>query len=365
MQPLAAFLATIRPPSTPVLVVRRAALAANLAVMQAACDAAGVRLRAHGKMHKCGMIGRAQVAAGAVGLCCQTVGEAEAFARAGIADLLVTSPPPPWGWARLAEAAEQARIAAVVDSAAQVALANAAAAAMGTVLGIMVDIDPGMHRTGVAHGQVAGLIRQVRAARHLRYDGVQAYAGNLQHIAARADRAAANAAMTAALKSLVAQLDAAGLAPPAVTGAGTGTYALDLAAGVYTELQCGSYALMDVEYADCDAPEDHWPFAPAVFVVTTVVSAQHAGHVTCDAGLKAVALDGPPPRVVAPAGATWRAMGDEHGMITGPHSPGEGGLVFLQPGHCDPTINLYDALFAADEQGGLERWPVDARRVTG
>ena len=364
MQPLADFLAAVRPPSTPALIVRRAALDANIAVLQAACDAAGVRLRAHGKMHKCSTLGRAQVAAGAIGLCCQTVGEAEAFARGGIADLLVTSPPPAWGWARLAAVAGQARTAAVIDSARQVGLAQAAAAAAGVTLGIVIDVDPGMQRTGVAPGEVAALVGQVRAAPHLRYDGIQCYAGNLQHIADRTARAAANAAATAVLRTLVAALDAAGLAPPVVTGGGTGTYALDLAAGVYTELQCGSYALMDIEYGDCDGPAGDWPFLPALFVAASIVSAHHASHVTCDAGLKAVSTDGPPARVLVPGGATWRAFGDEHGAIAGDDLPGEGALVFLQHGHCDPTINLYDALLVADEDGALERWPVDARRVT-
>lgn len=364
MQPLADFLAMLRPPLTPVLIVRRAALMANLSAMQAACDAAGVGLRAHGKMHKCSALGRLQVAGGAAGLCCQSVGEADAFARGGIADLLVTSPPPPWGWARLAAVAGTARLAAVVDSAAQIALAAAAATAAGVTLGIVVDIDTGQRRTGVRPGAVAALAAQAGASPGLRYDGIQAYSGHLQHVADRAARAAANADATAAVQALVAELTVAGLAPRVVTGGGTGTYALDLAGGVYTELQCGSYALMDVEYGDCGAPEGEWAFAPALFVAASVVSAQQATHITCDAGLKALSSDGPAARVVSPSGTTWRAMGDEHGAIIGDALPAEGELVFLQPGHADPTINLHDALFVADEDGTLERWPVDARRVT-
>jgi D-serine deaminase-like pyridoxal phosphate-dependent protein len=364
MQSLDQFLATIRPPMTPVLIVRRSALEANIAAMQAACDAAGVRLRAHGKMHKTSQLGRAQIQAGAVGLCCQTIGEAEAYAAAGIADLLVTSPMPPWGWPRLAAIARDARVAAVVDSAAQIDLARLAASAAGVTLGIVIDVDPGMHRTGAAPQDVVALARHVTGATSLRYDGIQAYSGQLQHVSDRTARTEANASATAMVKALVAELVAAVLAPPVVTGGGTGTYALDLAAGVYTELQCGSYALMDVEYTDCGAPVDDWPFAPALFVAASVVSARHPTHVACDAGLKAVAVDGPAARVVSPMGCSWRAMGDEHGAIIGSDLPGEGALVFLQPGHCDPTINLYDALFVVDEDGALERWPIDARRVT-
>ena len=353
MQPLAEFLARVAPPQTPALVVRRAALMANLAAMQAACDAGGVRLRAHGKMHKCSALGRLQVAGGAVGLCCQTVGEAEAYAAAGIADLMVTAPVPPWGWARLA--ALQVRVAVVIDSAAQLAHAVAS----GGAFELFVDIDPGFHRAGVATADAGVLAASIVAAGQ-RFGGVQAYAGHLQHAP---DRAGANAVFTAALAGLVGTLRAAGMAPPQVTGAGTGTYGLDIAGGVFTEIQAGSSALMDVDYTDAGAGVGDWPFAPALFLAATVVSAQHAGFVTCDAGLKAFHSDGPPPRVITPPGARWRSMGDEHGAITAPVA--EGALVWLQPGHVDPTVALHDAFFVADEDGGLERWAIDARRQSG
>lgn len=366
MQSLDEFLARVSPPMTPVAVVRRAALDANLAALQAACDAAGVRLRAHGKMHKCPALARAQVAAGAVGLCCQTVGEAEAYAAAGLTDLLVTAPLAPWGAARLAAlAAAGVRIAAVADSEAQLARLDAAARAAGTVLDLVIDVDLGLRRAGAAVADAPRLAALAAGAAGLRFAGCQAYLGHLQHLADLPARAAANAAATAALAGLVGVLRDAGLPPAAVTGGGTGTFALDLAGGVFTELQAGSYALMDVEYTDCGAPGGGgWPFGAALFVAATVVSARHATHVTCDAGLKALSADGPAARVVSHAGATYRSFGDEHGAIIGGQLPGEGALVWLQPGHCDPTINLHDALFVADEDGRLERWPVSARRVT-
>lgn len=381
MQPLADFLARVSPPQTPVLVIRRAALLANLAVMQAACDTAGVRLRAHGKMHKCSTLGRLQVAGGAVGLCCQTVGEAETYAAAGIADLMVTAPVPPWGWARLA--ALPGRIAAVVDSPAQLAQAVAS----GGAFDLFVDVDPGMHRAGAATDRVGGLAAAIEATPGVCFGGLQAYAGHLQHAP---DRAAANAAFTARLAALVAALVTEGLAPPHVTGGGTGTYDLDVAAGVFSEIQAGSYALMDVDYTDAGAAQGDWPFHPALFMAASVVSAQHVPIVTCDAGLKAFHSDGPPPRVVAGAapGSRWRSMGDEHGAIVHPafaerlrngdsvtaidasagvppDAPAEGGIVWLQPGHVDPTIVLHDAFLVADEDGTFEIWPIDAKRTLG
>ncbi len=395
MQPLAAFLALVAPPQTPALVVRRAAMAANIAAMQSACDSAqggaGIRLRAHGKMHKSSKMALAQVAAGAIGVCCQTVGEAETYAAAGVRDVMLTAPVPPWGWPRLAALARAgARVSAVIDSPAQ--LGRAAAEAAG--LHLFVDVDPGTHRAGVAHAEAPALAAAIVATPGVEWGGIQAYAGHVQHIGGGAARVVANAAVTADLQALVAALAAAGMAPPQVTGGGTGTYALDLAGGVFTEIQAGSYALMDVEYDACGAPEGDWPFQPALFVAATIVSARHRALRTCDAGLKAIHSDGPPPRVVAgaAAGSRWRSLGDEHGAILHPDflgrlrdaprgsdaiaaidaeggmapegSPAEAALVWLQPGHVDPTVALHDAYLVADEDGSFEIWPIDARRKT-
>lgn len=378
------------PPVTPALVVRRAALAVNLAAMQQACDRAGVALRAHGKMHRSSGIGRLQVAAGAVGLCCQTVGEAEAFAAGGIADLLVTAPVPPWGADRLARlAGAGARVTAVADSPAQIDRLAAAAQAAGTRLGLLVDVDLGQRRTGVAPAAAPALAARAAALPALRYQGLQCYLGHLQHLP-EADRAPAHAAAMAALAALVARLRAEGLAPAVVTGGGTGTAPHDLASGLFTELQAGSYAFMDVQYGEAGVS-----FAPALFLAATVVSATHRSHVTVDAGLKALASDGPMPRVAAgaPAGSRFRFMGDEHGAIfhpsalphlagaTGPLAfaeavarldtdpafppptdlPHEGSLVWLIPGHVDPTVNLHASLLFADEDGSVVSMPIDAR----
>lgn len=385
-----------RPPMTPALVVRRAVLEQNLTAMQALCDAAGVKLRAHGKMHKCSTLGRRQVELGAVGLCCQTVGEAEVYAAAGIGDLLVTSPPAPWGAARIAAIAKGGvKIAVVADDAGQIDRLSAAAAAADTIIGLVIDIDLGTHRTGVPPEEVLALVRHANAAPGLLYRGVQAYLGHLQHLPDLDVRRAACEVTRQRLGGLVGELTEAGLAPQLVTGGGTGTYAADLASGVFNEIQAGSYAFMDVEYEDCPSPDGGpWAFAPSLFLAATVVSARHKTHAVCDAGLKAHSVDGPPARIAAgaPQGARWRPMGDEHGAIFHPamtqalksggdfdravtatdadeaipwpaDAPQVGDLVWLQPGHIDPTVNLHDALFVVDELGGVEVWPIDARRT--
>jgi 3-hydroxy-D-aspartate aldolase len=373
MQSLPDFMARVSPPITPALVVRRAAMLNNINALHEDCAARGVRLRAHGKMHKCSMLGRLQIEHGGVGLCCQTVGEAEAFVAGGVMDVLVTSPVPPWGWPRLAALSQRANVAAVVDSVSQLLAARAAmlaggaavlaggasAAAGGDRLTIFVDVDPGMGRAGVAPEHALALAQQIPAMPGLRFGGLQAYCGHHQHLLP-AERTAAHANWSVRLKSLVMAFSNAGLPPPQVTGGGTGTAALDLAAGVYTELQAGSYALMDVEYGDLG----DLPYQPALFVAASVVSANHAGHVTCDAGHKALHPNGPPQRVLHPAGSRYQPAGDEHGAIIPPGGLREGSLVWLQPGHVDPTVALHDAFFVADEDGTLERWPIDARRVT-
>lgn len=388
--PASRLLSLPHPPQTPALVIDHNALERNLVLMQVACTAHGVRLRPHGKMHKCSTLGKLQLAQGAVGLCCQTVGEAEAFARAGIRDLLVSAPVPEWGARRLAALAAEtgAIVSAVCDSVAQVDRLAAAARGAGVTIGALVDVDIAMHRAGCAPEEAPELAARIAASDGLHYRGVQAYFGNLQHLAD--GRGEANAGRTRILQDLVARLSVEGLPPPVVTGGGSGTYALDLAGGVFTELQCGSYALMDAEYLDCGGPDGGWRFEPALFIAGSVVSAKHKSHVTIDVGLKASSAD-VAPRVVGGAapGSIWRSMGDEHGAIVHPayfdalaagadvaaidadgtmalpaDAPGEGAIVWLVPGHCDPTINLFDAFYVTDGEGGYDRWPIDARRVS-
>jgi D-serine deaminase-like pyridoxal phosphate-dependent protein len=277
----------------------------------------------------------------------------------------------------------------VADSAAQIARLSEAAVAAGTELGVLIDIDLGQHRTGVAPADVVPLVRAALASPGLGWRGLQCYLGHLQQAP---DRAEAHRVAMQALAGLVAALRQQGLAPELVTGGGTGTAGLDLAAGVLNELQAGSYAFMDAQYAASGVP-----YAPALLLATTVVSAAHKSHVTVDAGLKALAADGLPPNVHAgaPAGSRFAFQGDEHGAIIHPSAlpalkaagpsgflaavaaldadpgipypadaPREGDVVWLQPGHVDPTVNLHDAFWLMDEDGRLERVAIDARRVT-
>jgi D-serine deaminase-like pyridoxal phosphate-dependent protein len=238
-----------------------------------------------------------------------------------------------------------------------------AANAGGRTLTVFVDVDPGNHRTGVASPEAAvALAEAIVAAPNLTLVGVQFYCGSQQHIQSFAERRAAIAERTDYLRTVLDALRAAGHPIPVVTGGGTGTYLIDAELGVLTELQTGSYIFLDREYGECElSPGDAPVFEPALFLDATVISANTAGMVTVDAGLKALSTDAGPPVVMG--GGLYAFMGDEHGAIIsdGGVLPGLGGRVTLQPGHCDPTVNLHDAYHVVDGETVVEIWPVTAR----
>ena len=227
----------------------------NIAEMAAFAKAHKVNLRPHSKTHKSADIARRQIAAGALGVCCAKLGEAEALGEAGIESLHITSPVvTPQAIARLIELNGKAKdLMVVVDHPANVDALAAAAAKAGKPLTVVVDIDPGMHRTGVATPDaVVELVKKVTGLKSLKYAGVQFYCGRHQHIVSFAERKAEIEERTEYLKGILAKLDAAGLKPGIITGSGTGTHYIDAKLGVFTELQVGSYVFMDHDYNVCD-----------------------------------------------------------------------------------------------------------------
>ena len=357
--------------NTPALILDLAAFERNVARMAAFARAHGVALRPHAKSHKSADIARAQIAAGAVGLCCAKLGEAEALAAEGIEGLHLTSPvvTPP-AIERLAALSRQMASLSVVADHPDAVDALAEAAQGGPALTVFVDIDPGIRRTGVASPQHAvELARRIAERPSLRYGGVQFYCGAQQHIQCFAERREAIVERTGYLSTCLADLAAAGLPPKVVTGGGTGSHAIDAELGVLTELQVGSYIFMDREYAECDPCEGgsgeggEVPFETALLVDARVISANATGLVTIDAGLKAFATDAGPPVVLAGAcdDARYRFMGDEHGAVIGSNLPGLGARITLGTPHCDPTVNLYDAYHVISGESLTAIWPVTAR----
>lgn len=354
--------------NTPVLVIDRDALDRNIARMADFAKASGLTLRPHAKTHKSLDVARLQIAAGATGICCAKLGEAEALTESGeIQNVLITSPvvsvP---AIARLAALHQRVTdLMVVVDHPDNVG-ALAAAFTADRPLGVLIDVDPGIHRTGVASLEAAlALAQEIAAQPSLVFQGLQYYCGVHQHIASYADRRTAIEERTAYLSAIIAALGAAGLPPRIISGGGTGTHHIDAELGVFTELQVGSYVFMDRQYAECDlAGDGGQAFETSLFVDARVVSANTPGLVTIDAGFKAFATDGGSPviRSGAPEGAAYHFMGDEHGAI---FPSGEGrrlaDIVSLQVPHCDPTVNLYDAYHVVRGDMLIDIWPVTAR----
>lgn len=358
--------------NTPVLVLELDALHRNIAKLAATTRERGVALRPHAKTHKSVDIARLQIAAGAVGICCAKIGEAEVLADGGIEGLLITSPvTSPMAIERLAMLAARAPTTmATVDDPQVASRIDAALAANNATLDVLVDIDPEIHRTGVASAEAAVILAQlIGGLPHLRFRGVQFYCGAQQHIAGYADRRAAIIQRTDYLKSVIGALADAGLAPEIVTGSGTGTHLIDIELGVLTECQAGSYVFMDKQYLDCDLAgqgSGELPFETALAVDARVVSANHDGLVTIDAGYKSLSTDGGVAVVRhGPAeGAGFAFMGDEHAALSQP-GIGEklrpGDVVSLIVPHCDPTVNLYDYYHVVHGDTLVALWLVSAR----
>ena len=355
--------------NTPALVLDLDRFERNIAHMAAFARRSGVALRPHAKTHKSADVARAQIAAGSIGQCCAKLGEAEALAGEGIDGLHLTSPivTDP-GIGRLVALNARVSGLSVVADHPDAVDALAAAAAGGKPVSVVVDIDPGIRRTGVASAENAlALARRIGEHASLAYAGVQFYCGFQQHIASYAERRAAIADRTAYLRTAIDALVAAGLPPPLVTGGGTGSHVIDAELGVLTEIQVGSYVFMDREYGDCDLDgSGAAPFATALMVDSRVISANTPGIATVDAGFKALAADAGPPPILsgAPKQSRYMFMGDEHGAVIAPSgeaAPSLGERVTLATPHCDPTVNLYDAYHVVREDRLVAIWPVTAR----
>ena len=357
--------------NTPVLVLDVEALDRNIAAMAELTASHGVALRPHAKTHKSVDIAKRQIAAGAVGVCCAKIGEAEVLSEGGVTGILITSPvAAPRAIERLAVLAARADgLMAVVDHPDVAARIDAALADANARLDVIIDIDPGIARTGVASAEAAvALSGTIAAAPNLEYRGVQFYCGSQQHIESYADRRTAIVERTAYLQGVIAALSEAGFAPEIITGSGTGTHRIDLDLGVFTELQAGSYVFMDKQYLDCDLIGEGGPppFAVSLSVDARVVSANHSGLVTIDSGYKSLSTDGGVAVVQrgAPDTAFFAFMGDEHAALIAPGigtqlAPGD--PVSLTVPHCDPTVNLYDSYHVVAGDTLVDIWPVSAR----
>jgi D-serine deaminase-like pyridoxal phosphate-dependent protein len=355
---------------TPALLLDLDRFERNLARMASHVRAAGKHLRPHAKTHRCPEIARRQITVGALGVACAKLGEAEVMAGAGIRGLLITTEivAPPSIRRLLRLLAEAPDTLVVVDDARNVADLGRAAGAEGRVVDVLVDVDVGGRRTGAQPGPPAlALGRLVAAHPSLRLRGLQGYAGQCAHVVGWKARRDASHVALAALLETRRLFESAGLPVEIVAGGSTGTYDIDVELDGLTELQAGSYCVMDLDYRRIGGREGDafTGFEMALAVVATVVSVPTADRAMVDAGLKAFSTDKPfPPEPVERPGISYGFAGDEHGRltITDPSRPPRlGERIEFFPPHCDPTFNLYDRVYAVRGSEVEAVWDVAAR----
>lgn len=355
---------------TPCLVLDLDALERNVKKMGDIARQMGVRHRIHGKMHKSVDVALLQERlGGSCGVCCQKVSEAEVFVRGGIKDVLVSNQVrDPAKIDRLARLPKLgARTIVCVDDLANVADLSAAAQRHGTTIECLVEIDCGAGRCGVkTTPEVVAIAKAIAAAPGLKFSGIQAYQGAMQHMDKYEDRKAKIDIAVAQVADAVAGLKAVGLGCDIVGGAGTGSYYFEGRSGVYNELQCGSYAFMDADYGrilDKDGRRiDQGEWENALFILTSVMSHAKADKAIVDAGLKAQSVDSGLPVVYGRTDVKYVKCSDEHGVVEDPNGVLKvNDKLRLVPGHCDPTCNVHD--WYVGVRGGVVEvvWPVSAR----
>ena len=347
---------------TPALLLDLDKFEANLSRMAGHMMKAGKKLRPHAKAHKCVEIARRQIAAGAVGVCVATISEAELMAKAGISELLLTSPvADPLKIARIVQTGAMA----VVDHVQQAAWYQEAAQAADRKVDLLVDLDVGDHRTGASSlEQALSIAEIVDRSSHLRLRGLQAYSVHGSHASGAEERVKVSAESYARAVAFRDAMARKGLSTEILTGGSTGTWNIDTQIPELTELQAGSYIFMDMAYRRAGLDFEH-----ALTVLSTVVSANHASSVSLDGGTKAFATDrgyGPEPACLR--GLKYRWGGDEFGYleiwiarrlhcIRKLRRPKIGKIEMIPP-HCDPTVNLYDRIYACRGERVEAAWPL-------
>lgn len=306
---------------TPALIVELDVFETNIRKMAALAASFGVALRPHFKMHKCPAVALRQIQHGAIGLCCQKVGEAEVMAAAGVRDILVSN--------EVVSASKLRRLCALApgldwlgvcaDCVEGVDAIEAACAAAGVHLDVLVELDferpegmdpaipfaGGFQRCGAKGPRLVEVAQRIAVSPHLGFGGLQAYYGKAQHIRDYEERRSAIESAAAQVRAALDALAAVGLSCARVSGAGTGTAGMEAATGLWTELQAGSYPFMDVDYGAIHDPggatlHETDGYRSSLFVLTEVMSCPGPGRMVCDAGLKVRCAPPPPARPTAP-----------------------------------------------------------------
>ena len=357
---------------TPSLLLDIDVLDENIRTMARHAIDAGKQIRPHAKTHKCSRIAQRQMdAGGCVGISVATLGEAEGLIDAGIGEILITSPVTPAGKVSRLMACRRRtdRIVVAVDNSENVNVLNSAAAGIGEILDVLIDVDPGMGRTGVLPEGVHKLWESIARCPNIRIRGIQCYAGNAQHVKTYTERRDQSIRQMMPAAKAFRDLQSEGIEVDIFSGAGTGTFDIDTDIPELTDLQVGSYCLMDSGYGVIGGREDALSekFGTSLSVHASIIHLNPAESVTIDAGLKALYFTpDSPPVVLDRSDETWRYewLGDEHGRLWYPEQvtvPRLGSSMRLSAPHCDPTVNLYTRYFVIREGIVIDVWPVDLK----
>ncbi len=360
---------------TPCLVIDVDCLNSNLHSMQHHVHAAGKQLRPHAKTHKCTTLARRQIDCGAIGICAAKVSEAAVLAKHGLRNILITGPLVTTVKVEryIQCLADDPDCAVVVDRLESVELLHQHLHQEGLQAKVLIDIDIGQQRTGVSIETAFDFYKRVCDFSSLHVRGIQAYAGHLQHIQSGRERRKQSIESLHRASEIYLRLRQAGLPCEIFSGGGTGTFDIDVEVAEFTELQAGSYTLMDAEYFGIEAQHSKGlfdSFQPALTLLTAVVHAQHRGFITVDAGLKSIYRDAASPLIADISSRqdySYEWFGDEYGKLTRSREqskgtePKVGDCIEMIVSHCDPTVNLHDCFFVTQNDYVIDVWPIDLR----
>ncbi|KAJ4368953.1 hypothetical protein N0V83_006035 [Neocucurbitaria cava] len=354
---------------TPSMIVDLDLMESNLAKLMSQLLPTGINIRPHLKTTKSALLAKRLVAAGAKGGCVAKLSEAEVMCAKGFSDLLITCEiiGAPKVQRLVALFREYRSIRIVVDSEEGAKAIDEALgqSGIGEPITTLIDLDVGLHRTGVQPGEAAlKLARFVASRKNLRLIGLQGYEGHLQHIHGLEGRKKLCLESMAILTQTAEALRNDGHAIEVVTTGGTGTAEFCVTVPGVTEVQPGSFLFMDTDYRNAVGSHN---YSNSLTILSTVISKQGPKTVTIDAGLKSLTTDSGLAECKT-KGYVYGVLGDEHGSLTWEDEAGSGGLelkvgdrVEMIPSHIDPTINLHDVYYAHRKGVIEEIWPVDAR----
>lgn len=357
---------------TPCLVIDKKKLMNNLELMQQHCNRFKINLRPHVKTHKCFQIAKLQIGQGAIGISAAKVSEAKVLAENNLPGILITSPVvTKQKISNLMDCIKLRNdLMVVVDHLDNVDYLNNLARNNNLIVNVLIDIDPGIARTGVKFDDVLDFAKELQKYQHIKMQGIQCYAGNLQHIHSYQARSNASLAVMNRAGVIAKSLKEINILCDIVTGSGTGTFDIDINEKAVSEIQPGSYIVMDVEYGEIGSKENingFTMFENAMTLLTSVISTNDTRHVTVDAGWKALYINDLKPNVISHPWLSydWGGFGDEHGKITCNQKdkklPKLGELLELIVPHCDPTINLFDKFYITENNIIIDEWPIDMR----